>query len=305
MISGVSYKLELVTNHKCLLGEGPVWDAKRNAIYWLDILNGQLHQFFTTTKEHRVLNIGQMIGCIAICQDGNFIAGVKEGLGFIDRDSGAIKMIATPESNIPGNRFNDGKCDPLGRFWAGTMAISEQEHEGNLYMLDSELRVEKKRGKVSISNGLAWTKDKRTLYYIDTPTREVLAFDFDLSTASISNERVVIRIADDEGSPDGMTIDSEDNLWIAHWGGWQVSRWDPATGKKLLKIPVPVHQVTCCTFGGDSLQDLYITTARVHLDAEAFRDQPMAGSLFVIRNCGFSGTESVEFARTLNSVDHV
>ena len=282
-----------------------MWDAKRNAIYWLDILNGQLHQFFIATKEHRTLNVGEMIGCIAICKDGNFIAGLKSGLGFIDKDSGAIKMIAMPESNKAGNRFNDGKCDPAGRFWAGTMAISEQQHEGNLYMLDTELHVKKKREKVSISNGLAWTKDKGTLYYIDTPTREVLAFDFDLPTGNITNERVVIRIADDEGSPDGMTIDSDDKLWIAHWGGWQVSRWNPRTGEKLLKVSVPVEQVTCCTFGGDSLQDLYITTARVHLDAKALRDQPLAGSLFVIRNCGFRGIESAAFARTLNSVDHV
>lgn len=297
MISDVSYKLELVTDHKCLLGEGPVWDAKRNAIYWLDILNGQLHQLFTNTKEHRALDIGQMIGCIAICQDGNFIAGLKTGLGFIDKDSGAIKMIAAPESNIPGNRFNDGKCDPAGRFWAGTMAISEKEHEGNLYMLDAELRLVKKRGKVSISNGLAWTQDMKIFYYIDTPTREVLAFDYDVKTANITNERVVIRIADDEGSPDGMTIDADDNLWIAHWGGWQVSRWDPRTGEKLLKVSVPAQQVTCCTFGGDSLEDLYITTARVQLDEEALRDQPMAGSLFVIRDCGFRGMESAEFAQ--------
>jgi sugar lactone lactonase YvrE len=142
---------------------------------------------------------------------------------------------------------------------------------------------------------MAWSSDYKTFYYIDTPTCEVVAYDFDLLTGNIGNKRVVIRIPPQEGFPDGMTIDNEGMLWIAHWDGWQVSRWNPNKGKKLLSIPLPVAQITSCTFGGDNLQDLYITSARVNLTEEQLKQQPLAGSLFVLRNSGFHGTPSFEF----------
>jgi len=149
---------------------------------------------------------------------------------------------------------------------------------------------------VSISNGLAWSVDHRTLYYIDSPTRQIVAFDFDDGRGAISNRRVVIQLGEEEGFPDGMTIDKEGMLWVGHWGGWQVARWNPQTGKKLLQIKLPVAKVTSCTFGGDLLQDLYITTAKVDLTANELREQPLAGSLFVVPNCG-EGLPPFEFKR--------
>jgi len=296
VIKDIQGKVERVVQHSCLLGEGPVWDPRNSCICWLDILNGAIHQFSTIAKQHTIIEVGQFIGCIALTTDGNFIAGLKEGIALIDRYSGKVNIMVKPEQQLPGNRFNDGKCDPAGRFWAGTMALSEEPHAANLYMIDHHRSVQKRKTAVTISNGLAWSLDGKTMYYIDTPTYEVTAFDFNVDTGEIGNERIVILIPEKEGAPDGMTIDNEGMLWIAHWGGWQVSRWNPHDGKKLMHISLPVAKVTSCTFGGEHLSDLYITTARVDLSVADLEQQPLAGSLFVIRDCGFQGLPPVAYS---------
>lgn len=282
-------------NHGCHLGEGPVWDAKRKAICWVDILNGIIYEYNTQHDTHRTIKVGQMIGSIAICTSGHFLAALQNGFAFIDRISGEVNMIADPESHLPDNRFNEGKCDPAGRFWAGTMALSEEPGAGNLYLIQNDLVPQKKVSGVSISNGMAWSADHRTFYYIDSPTSEVVAYDYDKSTGHISNQRTVIKIPTEDGFPDGMTIDSEGMLWIAHWDGWQVARWDPNSGKKLDHIPCPVAKLTSCTFGGENFQDLYITSARVGLTDEELAKQPLAGAVFVVYNCGYSGLPAFEF----------
>ena len=295
MTGKASHTIDTITEHACLLGEGPVWNEKRKCIYWVDVLNGKIHQFFPASGKHQTLDVGQMVGCIAVSSEGDFIAGLKNGIAFIDPKRGTVEMIATPEQDLPNNRFNDGKCDPAGRFWAGTMSLTENNRAGNLYRIDSDGSVRKMIEGVTISNGLAWTKDKKKFYYIDTPTQEVVAYDFNADTGNIKNKRSVIKIPQDEGFPDGMTIDSDDMLWIAHWGGWQVSRWNPSTGEKLLYISLPAAKITSCTFGGDFFQDLYITSAKVHLGEAELRAQPLAGSLFVVRNCGYSGLPAIEY----------
>jgi sugar lactone lactonase YvrE len=267
----------------------------RSTICWIDVIAGFIHQYNTLSHQHKTISVGQMIGCICQSADGNFIAGIKNGIAKIDRETGNIEMLAHPEKHIPGNRFNDGRCDPAGRFWAGTMALTEEEGAGNLYMMDHKGIVSKKIEGVSISNGLAWSADHKTLYYIDTPTQRVVAFNFDISNGHISNESVIITIPGEDGSPDGMTIDLDGMLWIAHWGGWQISRWDPATGKKLGNIKLPVSKVTSCTFGGETLEDLYITTASIDLSEKELKEQPLAGFLFVVRNCGYKGRKPVVF----------
>jgi len=279
----------------CQLGEGPVWDVHRNTIWWIDILNGEFHEYNPSFKSHRTIVLGQMIGSFALCTDGNFIAALQHGFAFIDRFTGAIKMIADPEKHLPGNRFNEGKCDPAGSFWAGTMALSEAPGAGSLYVLQKDLLTKKVISDVSVSNGMAWSSDHRTFYYVDSPTKQVVAYDYEKSSGHISNKRTVIKIADDEGFPDGMTIDTEGMLWIGHWNGWQVARWNPHTGEKLLQIKLPVAKVTSCTFGGEHLNDLYITTAKVDLIKEELEKQPLAGSLFVVRDCGYKGVPTFEF----------
>lgn len=276
----------LVIPHTCLLGEGPVWDAARKTVCWVDILNGEVHEFSTVAQHHRKIDVKDMVGAIALCNNGEYIAALKTGLAFVHKDSGRIRMLHHPEVHLPGNRFNDGKCDPAGRFWVGTMALTETPGAGSLYMIDKNLAHTKKIGGVTISNGMAWTDDHQTFYYIDTPTYEVVAYRYHLSTGEITERSVVIKIPKEDGFPDGMTIDAEGMLWIAHWDGWQVTRWDPRTGEKLSHIAMPVARVTSCTFGGEHLQDLYITSAKVGLSEKQLEEQPLAGGLFVLKKCG-------------------
>lgn len=288
-------KIETVTEVKSLLAEGPVWDAKRKVICWIDILNGKIHEWSEKDAVYRETDVKQMIGSMAICSDGNYIAALQNGFAFINRESREVKMITDPEAHLSNNRFNDGKCDPAGRFWAGTMSLTEDHGAGSLYTLDNDLSYSKMREKVTISNGLAWSLDHKTVYHIDTPTLTVTAFDYENESGRISNQRTAILIEEKDGFPDGMTIDSEGMLWIAHWNGWQVTRWNPVSGKKLYAVSMPVAKVTSCTFGGDDFNDLYITTAKVDLTPEELQRQPLAGSLFVIRNCGFTGLPAFEF----------
>ena len=289
------FGIEVVCEHKSLLAEGPLWDAKRKAICWIDILNGIIHEFDPALQTYRSLSLNEMIGTVAVCRDGNFVAALQNGFAFINRTTGEKRMITDPENQLSNNRFNDGKCDPAGRFWAGTMSLSEDTGAGSLYVLDNDLKCSRKIKGVTISNGMAWSADRKTFYYTDTPTLEIAAFDYDDHTGAISNRRTIIKIEEKEGFPDGMTIDNEGMLWIAHWNGWQVTRWNPNTGTKLLSIKLPVAKVTSCTFGGENFDDLYITSAKVDLTEQQLKEQPLAGSLFVIKQSGFKGVPSFEF----------
>ncbi|HKK73922.1 MAG TPA: SMP-30/gluconolactonase/LRE family protein [Saprospiraceae bacterium] len=278
-----------------LLGEGPVWDEQNQRIYWVDILNGLIYTYHPVTRAYRQWEVPGMVGAIALCEDGRMITALRSGFVFVDLDSGAVEPIIDPEAHLSDNRFNDGKCDPAGRFWAGTMDTNEQAATGSLYSLSADLNCTKRLSAVTISNGLAWTSDHKTMYYIDTPTLSVAAFDFELATGAITNRRTVIEIPEEEGFPDGMCIDTEDKLWIAHWGGWQVARWDPLGGKKLSSIRLPAAQITSCAFGGIALEDLYITSAKVGLSEAQQKEQTLAGSLFVIENCGYQGRPATRF----------
>lgn len=291
----MNWQIDVVVKHSCTLAEGPVWDADRRAIYWIDIINGEIHEYETAENKHRTIQVHDLIGCIALSKSGNFVAALQKGFTFIDRKTGNVKMIADPEAHLPENRFNDGKCDPAGRFWAGSMSLSEEAKKGSVYVLEKDLSVTKKIEEATIPNGITWSPDHQIMYYIDTPTCEVAAFDFNKSTGSISNKRIVIQIPEQDGYPDGMTIDSEGMLWIAHWDGWQVTRWNPNTGEKLSSISFPVARITSCTFGGDQLQDLYVTSAKAGLTEEQLQQQPLAGVLFVVRNCGHKGMAAFEF----------
>lgn len=291
-----AFAVEVVVSYTCILGEGPVWDVGRKTISWIDIQDGAIHEFDTAGEKHRVIQLNDLIGTIALCEDDKYLAALKSGLVLVDRATGETTPLLHPEANVVDNRFNDGKCDPAGRFWVGSMSLKTERGAGSLYMIDRHLHCTKQITNVTISNGLAWSPDEKTFYYIDTPTGEVAAFDYNKVTGSITNKQIVVTLPKDDGMPDGMTIDTEGMLWIGHYGGWQVSRWNPATGEKLLHIPLPVENVTSCTFGGDDLQDLYITSAKEGLSEKQLEEQPLAGSLFVVRNCGFSGIEPFRFA---------
>ncbi|MFT4156177.1 SMP-30/gluconolactonase/LRE family protein [Parafilimonas sp.] len=288
------FQPEIVLDHICKLGEGPVWDAAGNSILWLDILQGEIHQFNINTKQHSIFTAGEMVGCIAPREQGGFVAGLEYGIGFIDTEKKEVKHFIHPEEGL-NNRFNDGKADAAGRFWTGSMSKTEEENKGNFYMVDTDLSIHKKIENVSISNGLAWNTDNTILYYINTPINYVFAFDFNMETGEINNQRVVVDLTHEKGFADGMTIDEEGMLWIAFYDGWRVARYNPVTGDLLQQIDLPVANATCCTFGGTDFTDLYITTASKGMSKEALAQQPHAGKLFVVKNTGIKGTPAQKF----------
>ncbi len=285
---------EVVFDVSCTLGEGPVWDEMNKIIYWLDIIKGEIHQFNLQEKKHNNFNVGEMIGCMALRENAGLIAGLKNGIAFINMHRQRIEYIADPEKHLQ-NRFNDGKCDAAGRFWAGTMSLSEEGSEGSLYVLETDLSLKRKLQNVSISNGIAWNADNTIMYYINTPTNYVFAFDYNIETGEITNQRVTLDLTHENGYADGMTIDEEGMLWIAFFSGWRVGRYDPGTGKLLQQIELPVSNVTSCTFGGEQLNDLYITTAGKGLSKEDLEKQPHAGKLFVVKDLEIKGTLSKKF----------
>ncbi len=274
----------LLPDIKATLGEGAIWHPGQEKLYWVDIEQHHLNIYDPATEKNRVINVGQPIGTVVPVENENkVLVALKDGIYMLDPESESLQLIVSPEKDKINNRFNDGKCDPEGRFWAGTMGLDGESGAGALYRIDPDGSARKMLDHVSISNGIAWSSDHQTMYYTDTPTRRIVAFDFDPETGNISNRRTVITVPEPMGYPDGMTIDKEDKLWVAHWGGHCVARWDPATGKLLQKIDVPAPHVTSCAFGGKKLDLLYITTARSGLSKGQLEDYPMSGGLFVVR----------------------
>lgn len=286
--------METISGIQAVLGEGPTWDDQRKVLYMVDITSQQILEYDPQEETVHKIALGQMIGALVPRQKGGLLLALQHGFHSYDTHSGKLTAIHDPEEHLPGNRFNDGKCDPAGRFWAGTLSLTGESNKAALYRVDKDLSVSRMVESVSCSNGLAWSLDGRTLYYIDTPTKLVNAFDYEVATGSISNRRTVIRFEQSKGVPDGMTIDEEGMLWIAHWGGAQVSRWNPETGEQLGSLALPVPLVTSCTFGGTDLDELYITTAREGMSEEELRKYPLSGCLFRTKP-GVKGRKAVMF----------
>lgn len=283
-------EIELVLDAKALLGEGPSWDNKQKLLYWVDILNKKVHIYDPDKNIDREIDVDLYVGAVVPRESGGLVLACENGFYTLDINSESLTLVQDPETEISGNRFNDGKCDAAGRFWAGTMDNEEIKTSGSLYCLDTDLTVRQVLNNIGISNGIAWEKDNKTMYYIDTFSKEITAFDYDLETANIENKRIAITFLNEDGFPDGMTIDEEGMLWIAHYGGSQVSRWNPKTGEKLTSIKLPCSNITSCVFGGDNLDELYITSARKGLDEKTLSKQPQAGGLFRIK-LGIRGSE--------------
>lgn len=262
------------------LGEGPVWDEQAQILWWVDITQGMIFRYDPGSDEVATFDVGQPVGTLGLRQAGGLILATASGFAFYDPDSRSLHPIADPEADKPGNRFNDGKPDPSGSFYAGTMGDKMAPLAGALYRLTPDGTITVVKKEVTISNGIAWNGAEDLMYYIDSPTFNVMVFDFDRATGVASNGRVAFAIDREMGTPDGMTIDHEDNLWIAHFGGGAVSRWNPQTGSLMQKVELPVTQVTCCVFGGANLDTLYITTARIGLSADQLAKEPLAGALF-------------------------
>lgn len=264
---------ELIFDARATLGEGPIWDAKTQTLYWVDILEKRIY-----ADNELFIELDDLIGCIALSKNGHFILGKRASFVDFEPVTGQqTNLYLLNESAI--NRMNDGKCDPAGRLIAGTMAMNETDPTGNLYSFNGKQAEVLLRG-VTISNGMAWSPNHQIFYYIDTPTREVKAFEYDVKTGELGNSRVAIRIPKSFGWPDGMTSDTQGNVWIAMWGGAQITKWNPNNGQLLEKISVPALNTSCCVFGGKNMNELFITSARHAMSEEDINNYPLSGGLF-------------------------
>jgi sugar lactone lactonase YvrE len=268
-------EFEIVHDARATLGEGPAWDTKNQTIYWVDILEKRVH--YHHDNDDGFIQLDEMPGCLAPTKSGTLIVAARASILDLEPATDKTTLLASVTEHA-NNRFNDGKCDPAGRFLAGTMNMDEKTPSGALYSVDGQ-SVTRLLDGIRISNGLAWSPDHKTFYYIDTPTREVQAFDYDFPTGQIANPRVVITVPESLGWPDGMTSDTEGNLWIAMWGGAAITRWNPENGKLLEKISLPAKNVTSCVFGGDDLNELYVTSARGGLEDADLTAYSHSGSL--------------------------
>lgn len=271
--------LELVLDAHATLGEGPIWDARNQVLYWLDIFKGEVHSFEPVSGMDYVIEVDQPVGSVAPRARGGLVLALRDGFGLLDIVSRSTHLIAEVKKNDPEFLMNDGRCDPQGRFWAGSTTSSGRIGGGALYRLGPDHRVVQMLEKVTCSNGLDWSPDGRRLYYIDSLAGGIDVFDFDPEAGVIGNRRRLVDIPRDEGLPDGMTVDAEGFIWVAIWDGWSVRRYDP-NGRLARVIEMPVARVTSCAFGGPDLADLYITSAISTLSHEQLTGQPNAGGLF-------------------------
>jgi sugar lactone lactonase YvrE len=273
---------ELVLDARAEHGEGPLWYAAENVLVWVDIARHLVHLYDPARGDDRAIDVGQPVSAVAPRAAGGLVVALQEGYAALDTASGHVELIAPVEKVHTPTRMNDGKCDSAGRFWAGTMALNQQRGAGTLYRLERDHSVTAVLRHVTVPNGPAWSRDNRTMYFTDSATGGVDAYDFDPRTGAMSNQRRFVSLPSDVGVPDGMTVDADDYLWVAVWGGGAVHRYTP-TGELARVVKLPVSLVSCPTFGGPDLADLYITTSQQGLSAEERRRHPHAGSLFRYR----------------------
>ena len=276
---------------RAVLGEGPLWVRGQGALYWVDVHGYKVHRLIG--DDRTTWQMPESVGCLARRRGGGFVAGMKSGFAYLGEDPTEIEPLGGPDADEGDSRFNDGKADAAGRFWAGTMHERGDPPIGVLYRLDPDRRWRAMDGGYTVTNGPAFSRDGRTMYHNDT--RRGLVYRFQLhDDGSLGPRRLHLRIPAGDGRPDGMTVDADDCLWLAHYGGWRVTRFTPA-GKVDRVVRLPVSSVTSCAFGGRDLDVLYVTSARQRLDAAALSREPLAGGLFALRP-GVAGLPAGEFA---------
>ncbi|AWR96873.1 SMP-30/gluconolactonase/LRE family protein [Acidianus sulfidivorans JP7] len=261
------------SEYKAKLAEGPVYDRELNSLFWVDIEGKKIIIKNLDNNSEKIIDTGDLVSSLCIINDEQIIATIRHDFDLINIKNNSKKKIVSVEADLENNRFNDGKCDKLGRYWAGTMNMLKDIPTGNLYKLEGKNEIKKTLSGLIVSNGLGWSPDNDTMYLIDSRLRKVYSFDFDLNRGEINNKRVIIDFNGEPGNPDGMTVDSEGYLWIAHWNGGKVSRWTP-NGNKVFEIKLPVSYVSSITFGSTEMNEVYITTAYKE-------NEPLSGKVFV------------------------
>lgn len=264
-------------------GEGAIWHEGK--LLYVDIEGHLIHEFDPKSQTTQSWNVGQRVGTVVPAESGKLLWAGDHGFYLLDRTSGESEALVDPEPTKANNRFNDGKVSPDGLFFAGTISLVKEEGDAALYQLTGDKKAKLALDQVTNSNGIVWTADGATCYYIDTPRRQVLAFDYIDST--LQNERVVVDTSAIDASPDGMAIDENDQIWVAFCHGACVAHYNPKTGEELQRVAVPALETTSCAFGGENLDELYITTGIHKTEVEAD-----AGKLFVVTGLGVKGQKA-------------
>ncbi|MBW4460830.1 MAG: SMP-30/gluconolactonase/LRE family protein [Nodosilinea sp. WJT8-NPBG4] len=271
-----------VLHARARLGEGPLWDGDKQVLYWVDILNHRVHVFEPSSGDDCHWDVGDVGSAMALMAGEKLLLAMGDRITNLDLTSGKVETLHTFEFDAPSTRFNDGKCDPQGRFWIGSMSPDYPGHAA-LYRYDPDGSVRTMETELTISNGLGWSPDGHTFYLTDSPQRKIFAYRFDGATGEISDRTVAIDLGDEDESiePDGLTIDSDGNIWTALWNGSCVACFSPS-GEALGRVNLPVQRPTCPTFGGPNRQTLYVTTASVGLSQKEIQQGFYSGDLFAI-----------------------
>jgi sugar lactone lactonase YvrE len=266
---------------KCVLGEGPLWDADTATVYWLDVALQRLHAFRPSTAELRTSRVPPVTSAAVKCVDGGLLIATRRGIGRFDPDTTRFDLIPETAPQWPRNRYNDGKCDRAGRFWTGTMRLEGSPGREKLFRFDPARGLACMDDGFTVCNGLGWSPDDRRFYLADTFDRCVYVYDFDLNSGAIENRRVFARWPEAAGAPDGLTVDADACVWVASARGWRLTRFDP-DGKVERTLKTPVPRPTSCTFGGPNLDTLFVTSSRLGLSRREFVEAPQSGDLLII-----------------------
>jgi len=274
--------MEPVNVYPCqnIIGEGPLWNVEEQAIYWVDIDGKKIQRFYPETGKYDSFDVPVKVCLMAFREKGGMIFGAEDGFYFWDPETQKMDFITHPEKGKKEARFNDGKVDRKGRLWAGTMTF--EGATSALYRMGADLSVSKMVSEVTIANGVGWSPDNSTMYFVDSIRYVINAFDYDLATGSISNQRPFVQMDAEFGIPDGLTVDSDGYVWCAIYGAWKVMRYDPS-GKVASEIKMPVSKPSSCMFGGKDLNELYVTSIAEGLSEADKAKEPMAGDLFMIK----------------------
>lgn len=274
---------DLLLQFENILGEGPLWHPVHEILYWVDIEQKLVHSFDPLRRVHRQWTLPKRVGSLAPLRNGKIFLGMQGELAEMDPATGAVTSLVPLEKDLTENRCNDGKCDPSGRFWVGTMHLQCKPHAGSLYCVEPDLTMHKMLDSLTIANGMGWSPDGTQMYFIDSVEHAVRCYKFPPDSFSLVRKRTVLDFDNPDELPDGMSVDSKGNLWIGFWGGGRVGCYDPKTGEHLLDVKVPAPHVTSCCFGGPDLNTLFITTARDGLTQEQLQAYPLSGSVFSVR----------------------
>ncbi|PMB25918.1 SMP-30/gluconolactonase/LRE family protein [Fischerella thermalis] len=287
----MSQSVQNILAARARLGECPVWDVDRQQLFWVDIYNHRVHQFDPATGQDRYFDTGDVVSAIALADGDRLLLALRDRLAFLSIPTGEIMTLHQIEFPHPDTRFNDGKCDPQGRFWIGS--VSEAPGQAALYRYDLDGSLDVLETGLTISNGLGWSPDGSTFYLTDSAQHQIYAYDFEAETGTIANRRVLVDLSNETVEPDGLAIDCQGNLWSALWDGWCIACFNPA-GQEILRVKMPVQRPTSLTFGSNNLSDLYITSASVGLSQQQIQQGFYAGDVFCL-STNLSGLPTQQF----------